>query len=165
MPPRGRKPRTAPLAPVPSEPGEPSASEVPICGACFPGGWPAGGDFASCEHGDWSTGGQPVAWPVPVRVRDEPIAALVAGRVLDGVTTDGISVSIELRPGQPALVSLGNPRVVPEVDPVAASFAPSAVLAAAQGKSSPFSPKPAPAVVDAEELDTGEDVMFMPDGG
>lgn len=25
-----------------------------LCGACWPDGWPANGDAASCSHGEWT---------------------------------------------------------------------------------------------------------------
>jgi len=182
MPPRQRAQRKNPLIPVDDKPFAPSevASapapmliDSPICGQCWPDGWASlgDGDYASCPHGEWSTKESFVPrFDVPVCVNDGPIAQFVAGHMLDGVTTDGVHVKIEIREGQPARVSLANPiplAPAPDVDQWDAGVIARAKLGLPEQPVSPFSPKPAPAPVEVDptELDSGEDVMFMPSGG
>lgn len=169
-----RRARTNPLIPVEPAPAEvaPSVSEAPICGQCWPGGWaslPEGADYASCEHGEWST-----RESLLDRAMSRPHAARsnMASdwpHVIDGVTLDGTPVTVTIRPGEPALISLSDvqlgsvaisPSPLPEIDP-AHPWAPTGAPV------SPFKPKPAPAPMEVEpgELDTGDDVMFMPSGG
>jgi hypothetical protein len=171
MPPRGRKPRTNPLIPVsnasetPTD-SKPEGSQAPICGQCWPEGWPEGGDFASCVHGEWSTGGKPAPAAgehFATSSMAETIGDWVsypAGIAIDGVTTDGVPVTITLRPDGPALVALAE-------NPLEKYGIKTGLPATAAAPASPFAPKPAPAPVeiDPAELDTGDDVMFMPRGG
>jgi len=160
---RQRKPRANPLIPVTESTNVPPFEQfgpAPICGTCFPAGWPKGGDYASCVHGDWST------TEGLVKRAAVELAALVddgtGPYVIDGVTTDGVPVKVTIRSGEPALVSLagldanykafltGNAPVVP-----APPFGVEEL--------SPFAPKVVE--IDPAELDTGDDVMFMPSGG
>jgi hypothetical protein len=151
MPARQRAPRRNPLIPV-AEPTVPSASKAPICGTCFPAGWPKGGDYASCPHGDWSTteGLTKRAAIELAQLADDGTGPYV----IDGVTTDGVPVTITVRPGEPALVSLAG---------IAAAAVDLAEIKAAMTSAPPFAP--APIEVDPAELDAGEDIMFMPSGG
>lgn len=169
-----RAPRRNPLIPVEPAPAEvaPSVSEAPICGQCWPGGWeslPPGADYASCEHGEWSTmeglvKRQPeLTYNDARRARGFPPFELIAEspelpRVIDGVTLDGKPVEVEIRPDGPALVKI-------TYDPF--EQARPSEIAAERLAVSPFKPKPAPEPVEVEpgELDTGDDVMFMPSGG
>lgn len=190
MPPRGRKPRTNPLIPAPSASKAPieQVGPAPICGVCWPDGWaslPEGSDFASCPHGDWST-----TEGLLKRAATEPAHATIyldgkalhhvpvpaAGQTFPGVTTDDVPVTITWRgPGEPALVSL----VEPTWDEGMAALTQHArAVATRTGETpiidmtppvnlSPFAPRsaPAPVEIQPEELDTGDDVMFMPSGG
>lgn len=167
MPPHERKPRTNPLIPAPSASKAPieQVGPAPICGVCWPDGWPEGGDFASCEHGEWST-----TKGLLKRAATEPAHATIyldgkalhhvpvpaAGQTFPGVTTDGTAVKVTIRPGEPALISLSD------VDLGSVALTPPLATVP-----SPFAPKPAPIPVEIEpeELDTGDDVMFMPSGG
>ena len=183
--PRGR-PRKNPLIPVePERPAETVAPEpigAPICTQHWPDGWaalPEGADFASCEHGDWSTNGYAVTHAATdLNAMTRLLAPLAddgtGPYVIDGVTTDGTPVKVTIRPGEPALISLsdvqlGSVAISPLASTVAASGLmpggrlPSGVVAPV----SPFKPQPAPAPVEIDpgELDAGEDVMFMPSGG
>ena len=183
MPPqRQRRPRTNPLIPVEPEQLAEVAQQpaaAPICGHCWPDGWaalPEGADFASCEHGDWSTKGHAVAQAA--RELNDLTARLVddgtGPYVIDGVTTDGTPVKVTIRPGEPALISLsdvqlGSVAISPpsQTEPFSLAVPPELRDTITQenvtplGTRSPF----APVEVDPAELDAGEDVMFMPSGG
>jgi|SRR6185503_16232410 len=173
MPGRTRAPRKNPLIPVTESTNVPAieqASPAPICGACFPAGWPEGGDYASCPHGDWSTNGRPVAGPSPL-APGQP--ALAVGTQFLGVTTDGTPVVITWRgPSEPALVSLVSRETVAlaarvtETDP--GKYWPH-LAEPTPAAASPFAPPESLRAVleevDPAELDTGDDVMFMPSGG
>jgi len=180
MPARQRAPRKNPLIPVAS-----TATVLPPpdpCAACFPGGWaslPEGSDHASCVHGEWSTRGGVYTGTSPL-IKGDSAPGWPNGlppAVIRGITTDGIPVAIELRGDEPALVSLTRIPMTAVNAKLKASFTATdleqywperpAETVVERLSASPFAPAaaPAPVEIEPEELDTGDDVMFMPSGG
>jgi len=183
MPGRTRAPRKNPLIPVSSAseiPAEqvspaPILVDSPICGQCWPDGWATlgDGDYASCEHGEWA--------------KTEHLAKVAKGEltingarraqglpkfsfpdglppaVIRGITTDGIPVAIELRGDEPALVSLTRIPMAPFPPDPPVSVTARGIETPTVPPASPFAPKAVE--IEPEELDTGDDVMFMPSGG
>jgi len=182
MPARQRAPRKNPLIPVTESTNLPQIEQVspaPICGQCFPSGWPEGGDYASCPHGDWSTRGGVYTGTSPL-IKGDSAPGWPNGlppAVIRGITTDGIPVAIELRGDEPALVSLTRIPMTAVNAKLKASFTATdleqywperpAETVVERLSASPFAPAaaPAPVEIEPEELDTGDDVMFMPSGG
>lgn len=182
MPPaKQRRPRMNPLIPTaPSVSEAPEPIEAPICTQHWPDGWaglPEGADYASCEHGEWST-----TAGLLKRAATEPAHATIyldgkalhhvpvpqAGQTFPGETPNGEPLVITWRgPGEPALVTtpvfdLSQPavHVVPAYEPQAGPVSPFRPQAA-----SATHPAGATVTLEPEELNTGEDVMFMPSGG
>jgi hypothetical protein len=173
MPARQRAPRKNPLIPVDDKPlassgvasaPAPMLIDSPICGQCWPEGWaslPEGSDYASCVHGEWSKTEHFVK-RAAVELNSAPgWPNGLPPAVIRGITTDGIPVAIELRGDEPALVSLAVASE-PKLYMTEVANKPAEMLSVA-GPASPFAPKAVG--IDPAELDTGDDVMFMPSGG
>jgi hypothetical protein len=179
MPPRERRPRPNPLIPVDDKPfassdvagaPEPMLIDSPICGQHWPDGWASlgDGDYASCEHGEWSKKEAFVPRAAATGPEVIPSERQPYSAVLNGVTTDGIPVTITLRPGELALVALADDPMVPasvflDGRKIAEVPVPAGAKLADLAPASPFAPKAVE--IDPAELNAGEDVMFMPSGG